>query len=709
MARFFGELRPNATYGEREMLQAFSRLSDQYMIWPELSIRDQHEHSTDFVVFSPTLGVCVLEVKDWVDILEGNPDHFVIRMRDGSERRERNPLKGAREKALALAGRLQQKPTLISSGGIHQGKLVVPWAYAVAFPNLTRFLLYWLDDVLGDKWVVFQDDMGIPQLEDRLKSLDWRYQPHLTDKQIGEVVDGLYPHRSKPLTQPQTDAIRSSIDPDLVVDTPGGQELGVLDQSQEDCAKVGVFEQVAGLTEEEDHIAQRFLVRLVRGVAGSGKTRVLIARAKYLARNHPDWRILVVTFNEPLARRLKQALQGYEGRVHATNFHQVCKERLTACGVWTEPITDRVGRVAALLNKRFPDLKNRFDQQFLDAEIGWLKDIGCIELERYLAVPRLGRARPLQREDREQVWSVFEAYQQSLQYRRLMDWEDVPLVTDCYLADGRLDGNQYDAILIDEAQDFAPVWFEVLKKLLNPQTGAIFLTADATQRIYRRFTWRSLGLEVVGRTKVLSKSYRNTYEILQTAFELIRHDEQLLRQLSDEEEVLLSPELDATHMRHGPYPTLRRFDSVAAERLFLVDWIRGQLEAGYAPSEIAVLHRKRWGVEKYLAALRSAGIKAINLKEEDEALPDDAVIVSTIHLAKGLEYGAVYLGQLQELFKPEKFLPSTEYAEFRTNELRLLFVGLSRARNEVCLAYQGDLPDEIAHLALFLDAAHASS
>jgi len=107
--------------------------------------------------------------------------------------------------------------------------------------------------------------------------------------------------------------------------------------------------------------------------------------------------------------------------------------------------------------------------------------------------------------------------------------------------------------------------------------------------------------------------------------------------------------------------------------------------------------------------LRSAGIKAINLKEEDEALPDDAVIVSTIHLAKGLEYGAVYLGQLQELFKPEKFLPSTEYAEFRTNELRLLFVGLSRARNEVCLAYQGDLPDEIAHLALFLDAAHASS
>ncbi len=712
MARIFGELRPNATYGERALLQAFSSLPDSYTIWPELSIRDEHEHSSDFVLFSPDLGVCLLEAKDWIDILEGDPDRLTIRMRDGRERTERNPLKGAREKALALARRLERKPALIRRSGMNQGKLVVPWAYAVAFPNLTRLLTSWLDDVLGDHWVIFQDDLGAGQLEHRLKSLDWRRQAHLSDAQVDAVLDGIYPHRTKPLvhlTPEETDAVRSAVDPVLIVEGPKGAELGVLDPVQEGTAKDGLFEEAGEpidlLTDEEATVAQRLVVRLVRGVAGSGKTRVLIARAQYLAKAHPDWRILVVTFNEPLARRLRQAFRGQEDHIRATHFHQVCQERLAACGVWSDPLTDREGRLAYLLNSRLSDLKDHFDARFLDAEIGWLKDTGCIDLERYLAVPRLGRARRLLREEREQVWRVFQAYQQNLQYRRLLDWEDVPLVTLAYLVDGRLPGDQYDAILIDEAQDFAPVWFEVLKKFLNPHTGVIFLAADATQRIYRRFTWRSLGLEVVGRSRVLSKSYRNTYEILRTAFELIRHDELLLKQLGDEEEELAPPDLDPAGMRHGPYPELRRFDGIPAERLFLIEWVRAQIAAGTPPGEVAVFHRKRTGVEKYLAALRSAGIPAINLKEEGEGTPDDSVIVSTIHLAKGLEYRAVYLGQLQELFKPDKYLPAGEYAHFRADELRLLYVGLSRAREQVCLTYEGALPADLAHLDEFLRAA----
>ena len=55
------------------------------------------------------------------------------------------------------------------------------------------------------------------------------------------------------------------------------------------------------------------------------------------------------------------------------------------------------------------------------------------------------------------------------------------------------------------------MWFEVLKQIINPRTSVFFLAADATQRIYRRFTWRAMGLDVVGRSRVLSRSYRNTY------------------------------------------------------------------------------------------------------------------------------------------------------------------------------------------------------
>src|SRR5699024_11861087 len=41
--------------------------------------------------------------------------------------------------------------------------------------------------------------------------------------------------------------------------------------------------------------------RLIRGVAGSGKTLILASRAKLLAKQHPDWKILILCYNISLA------------------------------------------------------------------------------------------------------------------------------------------------------------------------------------------------------------------------------------------------------------------------------------------------------------------------------------------------------------------------------------------------------------------------
>src|SRR5699024_12079903 len=40
---------------------------------------------------------------------------------------------------------------------------------------------------------------------------------------------------------------------------------------------------------------------LIRGVAGSGKTLILASRAKLLAKQHPDWKILILCYNISLA------------------------------------------------------------------------------------------------------------------------------------------------------------------------------------------------------------------------------------------------------------------------------------------------------------------------------------------------------------------------------------------------------------------------
>jgi len=60
--------------------------------------------------------------------------------------------------------------------------------------------------------------------------------------------------------------------------------------------------------------------RIVYGVAGSGKTVLLIARAKLLAED-PQKRILILCYNRLLAQHLAVALAGH-GRVTVTTFHR---------------------------------------------------------------------------------------------------------------------------------------------------------------------------------------------------------------------------------------------------------------------------------------------------------------------------------------------------------------------------------------------------
>lgn len=87
---------------------------------------------------------------------------------------------------------------------------------------------------------------------------------------------------------------------------------------------------------------------------------------------------------------------------------------------------------------------------------------------------------------------------------------------------------KYDAILIDEAQDFKDEWFVGLLHLINPSSNSLFIVYDNTQSVYgnphRRkssWSWINLGINIIGRTEILRLSYRNTPEILNMAWVFI--------------------------------------------------------------------------------------------------------------------------------------------------------------------------------------------
>ena len=81
---------------------------------------------------------------------------------------------------------------------------------------------------------------------------------------------------------------------------------------------------------------------------------------------------------------------------------------------------------------------------------------------------------------------------------------------------------KYDAILVDEGQDFSTEMFKVVTALLNPKTDNLSIALDDTQNIYRdRISWKDAGIRSEGHVHKLSCSYRNTREIAEFAANFI--------------------------------------------------------------------------------------------------------------------------------------------------------------------------------------------
>jgi superfamily I DNA/RNA helicase len=255
-------------------------------------------------------------------------------------------------------------------------------------------------------------------------------------------------------------------------------------------------------------------------------------------------------------------------------------------------------------------------------------------------------------------------------------WEQVPsLLLDAY-ASGRARGATYQAILVDEGQDFANDWYRVILKALDPASNSLFIALDSSQNIYKRkSSWRDLGVEIVGHSRVLRINYRNTRPILNAAYGIISELDSGARGERSAADDYVTPD---RALRDGPPPELRRHASLAAAREFAREWIQTRLHNGVEPGDILVLGLARPKMERLTAWLTDAGVPASFLLIEQ--LPD-TVRLSTIHSAKGLDAACVLLFAGHDL-------------DTRGDEeaRRLLYIAMTRARDELCVSSYGNAP-----------------
>ncbi len=138
---------------------------------------------------------------------------------------------------------------------------------------------------------------------------------------------------------------------------------------------------------------------------------------------------------------------------------------------------------------------------------------------------------------------------------------------------------------------------------------------------------------------------------------------------------------------NGPAPLIRIFETEDKEIAAVAEWIRAHAKEGFALQEFGVFVRSPSQIPRAQSALEKAGIPFKILDENVEATSTFASI-STMHLAKGLEFRAVAVMACDDEIIPsqeriEAIGDDADLQEVYDTERHLLYVACTRARDEL--------------------------
>jgi superfamily I DNA/RNA helicase len=315
---------------------------------------------------------------------------------------------------------------------------------------------------------------------------------------------------------------------------------------------------------------------------------------------------------------------------------------------------------------------------------------GCRTQPEYLSARRVGRGTRLTRQNRAQIWPVFDAMRMELRQRGLWEPEEAKQAATDLIKSSGLDA-RYAAVVIDEAQDLDVLGFSLLRALVGePHPNDLFIVGDPHQRIYGKpLVLSRCGIEIRGRSRKLRINYRTTEETRAWATAVLHgHD-------FDDLDGGLDPATDYRSLLHGDEPLIEAFDDPADEQRFLSTTLRQIQEEQGSLAGTCVTARTNAAVEKLNASLQREGFatRVINADESDDP-SDPALRLATMHRVKGLEFDQVFLPGLDAAQMPlrhelEQRPDQLSRELFEQQERSLLHVAATRAKKRVVISYSG--------------------
>ena len=473
---------------------------------------------------------------------------------------------------------------------------------------------------------------------------------------------------------------------------------------------------------------------------GAGKTRCIELRAANLlltGRARPE-ELMLCTFSKPAARELQHRLLataqrlgcgGDAARVHIATIHSLCHRilapRAVAVGLETPyRLLDQEDQWR-LMQDRFDDIF-RPDLDVLE-DRGWREEARVIgEARRYF--DRIAD----ERIDLDELADSHRPFDAALgrccwRYRRVLwesnalDFAHLQVWTDELLRDPRIAGRiggvmRY--IMVDEYQDTSHVQQEILLRLAEAH-GNLAVVGDDDQAIYRfrgasvrnllRFRDRFPNAPVVG----LTTNYRSHAAIVDaydrwmpTAADWSHPERADVSYRYDKTIVAHAPE------RHAAYPSVIAISGSSPydEGSQLAAMFRFLKSSGvitrYGQAALLLPSVRDKVAGPYLDGLEDAGVPVRHVAagsgdDVGDCVLSDAVLVTTIHQAKGREWPVVVVGgldnpgrhddpvgaRLARYHQRHPFEPADRIAAF--DRARVYYVAFSRPGGLLALSATG--------------------
>ncbi|MCM3439360.1 3'-5' exonuclease [Metabacillus halosaccharovorans] len=602
-------IRSSATAGERLLFRTLKTfLPDDYIVYYEPDIQGRRP---DFVLIGPDLGIVILEVKDYTKntLFQINHEEWQIVTPSGEQTFVKSPMKQARENMFHVVNALKKDKNLIQLEGKYKFQLKFPYGHGVVFTRLYSkdFVEHGLYSVIEPNLCLTRDEID-PDKES------------FSEEVLMEKILNMFmvPFRLKePLSNEDISAIRYHLFPEVRISAEFKQPVPYQDQL------LLSLHDIKTMDLHQENLAKQIgdKNRLIRGVAGSGKTIILASRAKILSKQNPDWKILILCYNISLANMIKQL------------------------------ITHMLNEPDDLFN--FDSATNTIQNKQITVRNfhAWLKhDLKVKEHQLPTIIEKL--------ENKEAILPT------------------------------------YDAVLIDEGQDFEADWLRLVSSLINDKTQSLLLVEDRAQTIYnrKRSYLQDTGLSFQGRSKVLSINYRNTHQIVTFAWNFFRKHSILKNKVVNRE---LEGEIIAPQStkRKGPEPGIIKAKTFYEEMRLVarqIQKLHGEKKVSF--EDMLILYRvkrthKQPIVEIIKRALTDVSLPFYWMTENDVSKrsyvkEDGKIKISTIDSSKGLDFRAVFIVNIDSMPFPLE--------ENKEREVSLFYIGMTRAQEYLCLSYSGE-------------------